>query len=146
MPQRRGLSYSLVLAVFPDQRTAQQISDLGNSLRKRHEIYGRIRPTSHLHVSLPFPRNPSDGPKTTVENVDRVCHAVATTTNPFEIKFDRVMSFRGGPGNHPLVLLNANHGSDGIMGLHGLLWTEFAKLGSATFPTPKFVPHLTLLY
>jgi 2'-5' RNA ligase len=145
-PRSGGVSYNLVLAIFPDDHTTQQVSNLGNSLRKRHGMYGRIRPTSHLHVSLPLPRNLRDVPKTVVENVGRVCKAVTMIAHPFEIKFDRVMSFRGGSGNHPVVLLNADHGSDGIMGLHGLLLAEFVKLGSATYPTPKIVPHLTVLY
>jgi len=56
------------------------------------------------------------------------------------------MSFRGGTGNRAVVLLNNNHGSNGILSLHRLLCAEFAKLGSAASSRPKFEPHLTILY
>jgi 2'-5' RNA ligase len=142
-PRPRRPQYSLFLAIFPGYRTARQIIDLGIALRRTHGMFGRVRPISHLHVSLLFLGHASDVPETVVETVGHICKAVTAVTSPFEIKFDRVLSFRGQPGNHPLVLVDGNHVNDGVRSLHGLLHAKFAKYVSST---PKFLPHLTLLY
>ena len=142
-PRPRRPQYSLFLAIFPGYRTARQIIDLGIALRRTHGMFGRVRPISHLHVSLLFLGHASDVPETVVETVGHICKAVTAVTSPFEIKFDRVLSFRGQPGNHPLVLVDSNHVNDGVRNLHGLLRAKFAKYVSST---PKFLPHLTLLY
>jgi 2'-5' RNA ligase len=145
-PQPGGVSYNLVLGIFPDDYTAQQIGELGKSLRKMHGLRGKSRPITHLHVSLPIPSLVMHPPETVIERIGRVCKAVATIMSPFEVKFDRVMNFRGKVGNRPIVLLNNNHGSDGKISLYRLLCAEFAKLSSAASSTPKFAPHLTLFY
>lgn len=145
-PRPSGPDYDLILAIFPDDYTAQQISELGNSIRKIHGLRGKLRPVTHLHVSLPIPRHVMHPPETVIERIGRACKAVAPMISPFEIKFDRVMSFRGRTGNRAVVLLNNDHGGDGIMSLHRLLCAEFEKFGSATSAQPKFEPHLTILY
>ena len=128
-PRPSGPDYNLVLAVFPDDYTAQQISEFGKSLRKMHGLMGNLRPAAHLHVSLPIPRRIMHPPGTAIQRIDRACKSVASIMSPFETKFDRVMSFRG---SHAIVLLNDNHESDGILSLYKLLCAEFAKLGSAS--------------
>jgi 2'-5' RNA ligase len=145
-PRPRLSKYSLFLAIFPDHHTARQIIDHGNTIRRIHGMRGRLRPMRHLHVSLLFLGHASEVPETVVETAGHVCKAVTAGTSPFEIKFDRVQSFRGRPGNHPLVLVDDNHGNDGVRNLHGLLSAEFWKYFSSPPSTPKFVPHLTLLY
>lgn len=145
-PQPSGPDYNLVLAIFPDDYAAQQISELGNLLRKMHGLRGKLRPITHLHVSLPIPRHVMYPPETVIERIDRACKAVAPIMSPFEIKFDRVMSFRGRTGSRAVVLLNNNHEGDGIISLYRLLYAEFAKIGFSTSAKPKFEPHLTILY
>ena len=135
-PRPSGPDYNLILAIFPDDYTAQQISELGNSLLKIHGLRGKLRPITHLHVSLPIPRLVMHPPETAIERLSHACKAVATIMSPFEIKFDRVMSFRGKVGNRAIVLVNNNHGSTGIVSLHRLLCAEFAKLGSSASSTP----------
>jgi 2'-5' RNA ligase len=136
-----GPYLKLVLAIFPDTYTAQRIREFGKSLRKMHGLMGNLRPAAHLHVSLPIPRRIVHPPETAIQRIDRACKAVAPIMSPFEIKFDRVLSFRG---SHAIVFLNDNHESHEILGLYRLLCAEFAKLGSAS--APKFEPHLTILY
>jgi 2'-5' RNA ligase len=60
---------------------------------------------------------------------------------PFEIRFERVMSFQ----NNAMVLVGDDHGNRGIRDLLGMLCAEFAKHHFGT-GTSTFVPHLTLLY
>jgi 2'-5' RNA ligase len=136
-PQPRSFKYNVFLAIFPDHYIAEQIISLGNTLRQIHGLRGRLRPISHLHVSLLFLGGTAHVPS---EVVVDVCKAVTAVTSPFEIGFNRVLSFQGHLGNHPLVLVNDNYGNGELRNLHGLLHTKFAS------PTPKFVPHLTLLY
>jgi RNA 2',3'-cyclic 3'-phosphodiesterase len=145
-PRPSGPDYNLILATFPDDYTAQQIIELGNSIRKMHGLRGKLRPVTHLHVSLPIPGQAMHPPETVIERIGRACKVVTPIISPFEIKFDRVMSFRGRTGNRAVVLLKNNHESDGIMCLYRLLCAEFAKLGFAASATPKFEPHLTILY
>jgi len=62
----------------------------------------------------------------------------------FAVAFDRAASFRGRPGNQPLVL----RGDDGVIGLTMLQDAvgsalEMAGLGPRA---PHYTPHLTLLY
>ncbi len=145
-PRPSGPDYNLVLAIFPEDYVAQQISELGNSLRKMHGLRGKLRPVTHLHVSLPIPRHIMHPPETVIERIGRACKTVAPIISPFEIKFDRVMSFRGRTGNRAVVLLNNNHESEGIMSLYRLLCAKFEKLCFAASSAPTFLPHLTILY
>lgn len=145
-PQPRLPKHSLFLAIFPDHRTAQQIMDLGNTLRQIHGMRGRLRPISHLHVSLLFLGHALNVPETVAETVGLVCKSVIAVTHPFEIEFNQMRSFRGRSGNHPLVLVDDNHGNDGVRNLHELLSAEFSKHFFQPRSTSKFVPHLTLLY
>jgi 2'-5' RNA ligase len=146
MPQSHLPRWSLVLALFPDPDTGRQLGHLGESLCEMYELYGRMRPLNHLHVSLPLPQLPTNSPKIAIEIISRVCQAVATVTCPFEIKFDRVMRFGRGDGNLPVVLAGDDHGNDGVRSLHRSLRAEFAKYISINSSAPRFVPHLTLLY
>jgi 2'-5' RNA ligase len=139
-------SYSLFLAIFPDVCTAQRITEFGNALRREHGIHDRMRPISHLHVSLYSPDWSMDRPEIMAERIAHVCKVVTTDTRPFEINFNQKMSFRGRPGNHPLVLVDDNRGNDGIRELHASLYTEFTKYARSARAARKFVPHMTLLY
>lgn len=139
-PQHSLPEYSLVLAILPDNDAIKQNNGMGELLRKKHGLRGKIRPPGRLHVSLPVPRHISRVPERAVGIITQACEALAADTQPFAINFDRVMSFRGAPENHPLVLVNNDHGKDGIMRLHEMLSVKFAKA------PPKFVPHLAVLY
>ena len=65
-PRPSGPAYNLILAIIPDDYTAQQIIALGNSLRKMHNLRGKLRPVTHLHVSLPIPRQVMHSPETVI--------------------------------------------------------------------------------
>jgi 2'-5' RNA ligase len=156
MPMHRQLSlfktadpepnrYSVFFAIFPDHHTAQQIIELGNTLLQIHGLHGRLRPLNHLHVSLFSLGNFSDVPETLVETVGLICKPFTAAALPFEIKFNRALSFRGKPGNNPLVLIDAQE-NNGVRHLYKLLTAEFSKYVRSTSSTTNFMPHLTLLY
>ena len=136
-------SDSFFLAAFPDVYTAQQIEEIGKTIRKKRNLRTKLRPVNHLHVSLHSLNRLANAHRT----VGAVCEAVAAATPQFEIKFDRIMSFQsGGFGKRPLVLAGDDHGNKGVKLLHGALRAEFAKYGPTTGLVSSFRPHVTLLY
>jgi len=142
-PQPRPAKYNLFLGIFPDSGTARSIIERAEALRLKHGLRGRVRPVSHLHVSLFFLGSVNDVPASIVEMIGLVCQTVVATTHCFEISFNRVMSFHGQAGNHPLVLMGDENGNQSVRNLQGLLGAKFLRGSSAT---RKFIPHLTLLY
>lgn len=142
--QLRKPNYTIFLAIFPDLLTAECIANLANKLRQKYAISGRARPASHLHVSLPIP--PVNTSTDIIETIDRACKAATSITRPFEINFDRVMSFGRGTENHPLVLSKDDWIDNDVMRFHELLWATFEKFDRRPCSIPKFTPHLTVLY
>ena len=145
-PQTHSFKYDLFLAIFPDHYTAEQIIDLGSALRQTHGMRGRLRPISHLHVSLLFLGGTTDVPEAVVKAIGHACKAVTAVLSPFEIKFNQVLSFRGRSGKRPLVLVDDNHGNIGVRNLHELLHAESTKYIALPRSTSQFMPHLILLY
>lgn len=146
-PRRpEGGKYSYFLALFPDPNTAEQLIELGNKIRSTHEMHARLRPLTHLHVSLHFFGHGSDVSKTLVQILDPICKAVAAQTPLFDIELDRVLSFRGRPGNNPLVLGSDDQRNPALQKLHQALEIQLVRNRLAARPNNKFVPHITLLY
>lgn len=143
---RRAAKYNLFLAIFPDSRTAQHIAELANKLHQARGMKGRTRPVDHLHVTLLFFGGFTEISESVIETISRRGGVVAGSVKPFEISFNRVLSFRGKTENHPVVLV-AEERENETKRLHRLLHAEFSKpVSSATASTPPFVPHVTLLY
>lgn len=138
--------YSYFLALFPDSNTAEQLVALGNQIRSAHEMRSRLRPLTHLHISLHFFGSGSDVSKALVSVLDPTCKAVAAQTPPFDIELDRVMSFRGRPGNHPLVLMGDDQRNAALKNFHRSLEVQLVKSRLSSRLNNKFVPHVTLLY
>jgi 2'-5' RNA ligase len=67
---------------------------------------------------------------------------------PFEVTFDRVLSFKGRPGHRPLVLTGET-GLNPLIDFQQALGEALGKaLGKAglRLSRARFTPHLTLLY
>ena len=142
-PQSRVTKYNLFLGIFPDSSTAQSMIEFADSLRHKHGLRGRVRPISHLHVSLFYLGGVNDIPASAMEVIGQVCKTVVANTHIFEISFNRVMSFHGRVGNHPLVFVGDDDGNQSVRKLQGLLDAKFLR---GSHSTRKFIPHLTLLY
>lgn len=139
----RPTGHGLFLAVFPTKFTAHDIYGLASKIRDKHRLIGSLRPLHHLHVSLSCFINVSEGFDRAIQLVDRACQAIANATPPFEVTFDRVLSFRGKPMEQPLVLVGSKDGNAKLKAFHRLL---VAKLSGRSNANPKFNPHMTLLY
>ena len=142
-PQPDRPKYSLFLAIFPDRLTAQHISELAMKIRETHGLRGRTRPLNHLHVTLHFPIRCSE---VAVCLVGQICKEVAALVPPFEIKFDRMLSFRGGIDNRPLVMVNHGDGNAALTRLHQALGAEMIGYWRRSDGNLRFNPHITLLY
>ena len=138
--------FSFFLALFPDPNTAERVIELGNKIRRENGMHSRLRPLTHLHVSLHFFGYGSDVSQTLAAVLDPTCKAVAAQTPPFDIELDHVMSFRGRPGNHPLVLVGDDQRNAALKKLHQSLEVQLVKSRLSSHPSNKFVPHATLLY
>lgn len=138
--------FSFFLALFPDPNTAERMIELGNTIRGEKAMHGRLRPLTHLHVSLHFFGYGPDVSQTLAAVLDPTCKVVAAQTLPFDIRLSRVMSFQGRPGNHPLVLVGDDQRNAALKKLHQSLEAQLVKSRLSSLPSNKFVPHVTLLY
>ena len=138
--------YSYFLALFPGPDIAERIIELGNTLRIENGMHSRMRPLSHLHLSLHFFGYGPEVSKTLVQVLDLLLKTVGDQFSPFDIEFSSVLSFRGRPGNHPLVLVGDDQRNATLKKLHQALEMKLVLNRLSSRSNNKFVPHLTLLY
>lgn len=130
----------LFFAIVPPPETAMRISALATILKRAHGFTARLTPPARLHVSLFFL---GGLPQEAVQ----ASRAAATDLQmtPFEVSFDRSVSFRGAPGGRPFVLA----GDDGVrqlLAFQQTLGAALSKTGLKRRARAGFMPHMTLLY
>jgi RNA 2',3'-cyclic 3'-phosphodiesterase len=132
----------LFLAVLPEAHARPRIEGTAQRLHSRHGLKGKLLAPDRYHISL-FSFGEHNGlPPRLVSEVMKA--AAAIEASPFDVAFDRAMSFYGGGKQRPLVLC----GGDGLAKLVALqraveVAMQRARLGRAK---QQFVPHVTLLY
>lgn len=131
---------TLFFAVRPPAALASEITRLALRAKDLFGLKGAPIPAERLHVTLAY---------LGLHTADLVAiaekAAAALAARPIEITFDRMASFKGKPGNHPLVL----QGGAVLTGLRFLqrqLALELKRVGLASAAKASFMPHLTLLY
>jgi RNA 2',3'-cyclic 3'-phosphodiesterase len=134
---RDGLFFS----IFPDAATAVRIARVARHCRRQYGLSGRPQATSRFHISLQDLGEYEGMPESVIAKASDA--AAIVRMMPFAVMFDRVASFSGRAGNHPLVL----RGDDGVVGLTML----YRSLGLAMQTMGlkarlDFTPHITLLY
>jgi 2'-5' RNA ligase len=130
----------LFFAIVPDADTAARIYLVAQVLKRAHKFDGSIIEPRHLHVSLFFLGEPSE------QIVRTICEAAAQVrVPPFELWFDRSVSFRGRPGNRPFVLVG-DRGLDRLRSFRRTLGIALAEKGLRRLANREFTPHVTLLY
>lgn len=140
-------SYSLhgiFFAIFLDAFARKCIAPQVGLLCSEHGLKGRPLPANRLHVSLYAPGNHAYSLQAIVAIASEA--AASIRMPPFEVRFDRVLSFSGRPNNRPLVLL----GTDGVAALmtfQQVLSTTMRRVGLGDGQAnQRFNPHVTLLY
>jgi 2'-5' RNA ligase len=132
----------LFFAVLPGAAAATRIFRLAGLLKHAHGFCGELIELERLHVTLFFL-----GQGHLSESLVRlVCEAAADVgAPPFDVWFDRTISFRGRPGRYPFVLVGGN-GLDRLKSFRRLLGVALAKKGLRRMASNEFTPHVTLLY
>ena len=133
----------LFFANFPDAEAAAQIAELAAQIRAKRVIKNKALAQDRSHITLyhlgDYPGLPPA--------IIAAAYAAAEGLDfaPFEVTLDRVVSFKGRPGNRPLVLT----GGSGVAALtvfHAALGSSLMKTELGRWVRPRFNPHLTLLY
>jgi RNA 2',3'-cyclic 3'-phosphodiesterase len=130
----------LFLAAVPDARTARRMHRLAETLKRAHKFDGRIVEAERLHVSLFFLGElPEPAARMAYEA------AAEVRASPFEVLFDRSVTFRGKPGNQPFVL-TGDDGLDRLKSFRRTLGGAMSSKGLGSLATKQFSPHVTLFY
>jgi 2'-5' RNA ligase len=133
----------LFLAAFPPPSVTDTVARLAQQLRVRHGLQGRPLATDRFHVTLHHFGNYHGLRRDFVEMA--VEAAAKITAPPFEVTFDRVMSFRRNLFDQPVVL----RGDSSLITLKKFqqdLGSALTKAGLGRKITKRFTPHVTLLY
>ena len=141
MKSTRG--YNLFFALFPDQEAAEKIEDLALSLHSLHKLNGKPFTADRFHISL---QNLGHYERIPNEVLDAAgCAAAQVSAAPFNVTFDRAVSFSGGVKKRPLVLLGGENNTE-LQGFYAQLGTALKQEGLGRFAVFSFEPHLTLCY
>ena len=134
----------LFFAMFPEADTAASIAQFAQDLCRKHGLNGKFHEAERLHISLHHIGDFVGLPPDVLAIASKAAGATAVAIPPFDIVFDRAMSFVGRPGNHPFVLC----GSDGVAALSAFQQTLGVAMTRAGFRLKKsqYMPHITLLY
>ncbi len=146
IPAPKPANQRLFVGLFPDDPSAQLIQRLAGDIRQSHGLTGKVRPLSHLHITLRWINDYADIPPGTEADVFGACEAATARAAPFDITLDRVVSWGKGPGNHPLVLTGHGGRNDALLEFQHALWKELIKCGQPGKGGRDFNPHVTLLY
>ncbi|OJF90544.1 2'-5' RNA ligase family protein [Pararhizobium antarcticum] len=133
---------NLFLAVVPERDTACQAVEIGRHAAVEYDLSREVRPHRKMHVALNAIGAYTQLPDDVVSTVSQAMSAVRAM--PFEISFDRIMSFQTGYAQ-PLVLTSAVR-SEEMMDLHVQLAKEMWSAGLIFSYNPRFKPHMTLLH
>jgi 2'-5' RNA ligase len=129
--------HAVFFALFPPEDTAVQLLRHLPHLRDEHGLTGQPVKAERLHITLYYLGDHEEQPKRTVAMARDAMANIAMP--PFDVVLDRVTSFRGKPGNNPLVLTGGD-GLAGVIALQQFLDTALVK------GRPIETPHMTLLY
>ena len=134
----------LFFAIFPDPAVAKRVASLALQQRFGHGLRGRPLDISRFHVTLHHIGDYEGPPPSDI--VDKACAAAASIAAlPFDVGFDRVMSFDRKARANPFVL-RADANVAAVMAFQKAV---VAAVNRAPFGRPaerSFTPHMTLLY
>jgi len=132
----------LFFALFPDLTTTARVYSLQQDLRVRHGLWGRPIAMDRLHVTLCHLGDYHSLPQAVVAKAREA--ASSLSGSPFEVTFDRALTFAGRARNRPFVLRSKTGGA-AVEAFQRKLGAEMIMCGLARFVRP-YTPHMTLLY
>jgi 2'-5' RNA ligase len=135
----------LFFALRPAPEMRATLTQLRHSLREQHGLDGALLKPENFHVTLhPFGQTEGDWPVETIEAAKAA--AASVSMPPFEVAFDRAMSFNRKKATEPLVLLAVDQNLDGLLAFQHALGTAMQRAGLGQYVERHPTPHLTLLY
>lgn len=133
----------LFFAILPSPDTAVQIAERIRFLRVEHDLKGRPITPERLHVSL---HGLGDHPRLPEALIGQArCAAAAVAMPPFEVVFDRAVSFAR-KNKKPPVVLRASGDVTPLIAFHRRLGDAMKKAGLGRRVASRFTPHMTLIY
>lgn len=132
----------LFFGIFPDAGAIGQSATLARELQQHHGLQGKLLLPHRLHATLYHLGDYAGVPQDIVEAASEVAASVRCA--PFEVLFDRAMSFHTrGKKLQPLVVL----GESGTAVLRDFQHALVQDLKGIGFKVKTaFTPHVTLLY
>jgi RNA 2',3'-cyclic 3'-phosphodiesterase len=132
--------YTLFLAIFPRFTDARQLTGLASELRGQYRLPGKLLLQDRLHITLlkvdgfvdEIPQEKIDAAVAAASRVD---------CTPFEITFDRAMSFKE---SNAFVLRCDAKSDEAIARLRQPLAKALRQFGHR--PQSSSTPHMTMLY
>jgi RNA 2',3'-cyclic 3'-phosphodiesterase len=131
---------NLFFALQPDAPARSAIQSVVDRLAGRRVFRRRPVPPECWHITLLYIGRFDGIPPDVVEAGGAVANRVDLA--PFRLCLDRLLSFDGRPGLHPLVLCPSNEPAP-LRYLHVALAEHARRLGLVRWPG-SFTPHLTL--
>lgn len=129
---------------FPGGGYCRRHREFAKGFCSEQRLNGDLLAATRFHISLHHIGDFVGLPRGILAMAGSAASAVCDEIPPFEIAFDRAMSFVGRPGHHPFVLC----GSDGVVALSAFrkaLGDAMARAGFKLRNT-HYTPHVTLLY
>lgn len=133
----------LFLAFVPPDAVVHLIGELTRQLRRDHRLGGKPLAPSCLHISLHGLGTHHGLPLNLIEVVSATVSSVLVP--PFEVSFDRALSFYNKRGTRPFVL-RAGGDIVALNAFHRALGDALTKAGLGRWVSRHFTPHMTLLY
>lgn len=131
----------LMFLLYPDPATAEKIGVEARRLRESLGLRGQPLLTDRFHITLHHLGDYAGLPNDMVAKGKMAGGALSSA--PFEVVFDKAVSFANRPGNNPFTL----QGGEGVAALIAFQQALGLKMaGAALKPDKQFVPHITLLY
>jgi len=132
----------LFFAIVPVPDAAATIARQAELLCDEYGMKGKRLAIGRLHVTLSRLGDYLGLPQDIV--VAAKAAAASVRVAPFDVAFDRAMSFRGRPRNRPFVLLG-DDGDSALTVFQKALGTALEKVGLGR-ANSHYTPHVTLLY
>lgn len=142
-PPAREPTDNLFLAFVPPAAKTSLIGELTRQFRRDHGLRGKPLAPCCLHVSLHGLGAYNGLPPGLVDVVSAAVSVVSMP--PFDVSFDRALSFYNRRGTRPFVL-RAGGDIVALNAFHRALGDAMTKAGLGCRVSRHFTPHMTLLY
>lgn len=131
----------LFFALFPDEDAAARLARTAQQLCIRHRLDARAFAPDQFHVSLLGLGAYAGLPPALVGGAFDAAAAIGAA--PFDVTFDRAVSFLGRP--RPLVLCSEDDIPE-LIAFQRALGHAVEKCGLGGRATPRYTPHVTMLF